>query len=82
MKWPGWENVWLLPRKGRGPRVAQYDAKGEQTHAEWLLKGPQGPTYGKNAQFFKYGEMRAGQGARTDLQEFYQHVVAGKLIEA
>ena len=79
MKWPGWEGNWLAPRKGKAPRTRDYDRKGEQTHEEWLLQGPAGPNFGKNAVFFEYGTMRAGQGARTDLQEFYQHVKAGKI---
>lgn len=77
MEWPGFEGIWLLPRKGKGLRVADYNKKGIQSHAEWLIEGPKGPNYGKDAQWESYGKMRAGQGARSDLQEFYAHVKAG-----
>jgi len=78
IQWPGWDgNVWFAARKGKALRTRDYNKKGIQSHEEWLLESTSGPNYGKDAVFFSYGTMRAGQGSRSDLQEFYAHVKAG-----
>ncbi|QKV51008.1 putative replication associated protein [Crucivirus sp.] len=45
---------------------------------EWVLHGEKGPTFGKNAVIFEVGKLGGKQGERVDLQQFYEHVKAGK----
>jgi len=75
---PGLTRSHFEKRRSTGVVTAEYNAKGKQPHAEWLLEATKGPNYGKDADFYSFGKMRPGQGTRTDLQDFYKLVKAGK----
>lgn len=74
---PGFARCALLARKGTCRRNQEYNAKGSQSHEEWIQFGTKGPNYGLNADWIKFGEPRQGQGSRTDIQEFLPLIQKG-----
>lgn len=53
--------------------ASDYCKKGEQTHAEWLLMGKDGPHWGLNADFIEYGVLPRNQheaGAEAMQEKF------------
>ena len=64
-------------RKGTQKRAMQYVMKGKQSKAEWKAQGPDGPNWGKDADYIETGKPRE-QGKRSDIHEFIETVEGGE----
>ena len=49
---------------GTAKQASLYCQKGDQSHEEWVLHKETGPNFGKNAEFFEYGDLPIEGGAR------------------
>lgn len=66
------------PRNGTQKQATDYCKKGEQTHAEWILHGAEGPNWGLNAKFVQFGNLGGDQGKRVDRQQMFNLLKEGK----
>lgn len=58
-------------------RCSNYCKKGQQSHSEWELSGPNGPNFGLNADVTEFGNL-PNPGKRTDLDRLAEAVKNGQ----